>query len=146
VRLVVIALAAVIVFTFVLRPVWISGKSMEPTYADGGFNFIFLWSYAFRAPARGDVVAVKTTGISTMLFKRIVGLPGERVAFRGGRLLINGIPVSEPYITTPCTWDIPEVTVGEEEYFVVGDNRTVDYRGHSMGRAQREKIAGRPIF
>jgi signal peptidase I len=75
--------------------------------------------------------------------KRIVGLPGETVAFRRGHLLINGKLVIEPYVKAPCDWDISPFTVDADKYFVVGDNRSMPARDHDKGEAPRKYILGK---
>ena len=81
-----------------------------------------------------------------MLLKRIIGLPGETVAFENGHVLINGEMLNEPYEKTPCDWNCPPVRVGPDEYFVVGDNRTMPWADHTFGRARRSQIVGKAIL
>jgi signal peptidase I len=145
-RAAVLAAVCFIVFTFVLLPVRLRGTSMEPTYTDGVLNFVNALRYRLRTPRRGDIVAIRMAGRHVMLFKRIVGLPGERVAFRDGALLIDGREVDEPYVHHRAAWDMEEVTVGPNEYFVVGDNRRGSIEAHALGRVQRGRIVGGPLF
>jgi signal peptidase I len=70
-----LALALLGTFHFILVPVRITGKSMEPAYRDKSVNLINLFAYRNSKPKRGDVVGVKTTGVSTMFFKRVIALP-----------------------------------------------------------------------
>src|SRR5436309_2467297 len=69
------------VFQFIVLPVRIEGFSMYPTYTDRGINFVYRLSYRHSQPQRGDIVGIRMAGTSVMLMKRIVGLPGETVAF-----------------------------------------------------------------
>ena len=78
-----------------------------------------------------------------MLMKRIIGLPGETVSFQGGQVLINGKILDEPYQKWKCDWDMPEKKLGPDEYFVVGDNRTMPMELHTFGRVPRERIVGK---
>jgi len=141
-----LALACLAVFKFALIPCRIDGESMEPTYHYGSLTFIDATRYLRREPARGDVVAIKIAGRSVMLLKRIVGLPGERLAFREGALTIDGRSVPEPYLAAPCRWTKDEVRMGPGEFYVVGDNRQVPVQMHTQGRVDRKKIIGGPIF
>ena len=75
--------------------------------------------------------------------KRVVGLPGDEIAFSEGQLTVNGQPVSEPYVSSPT--DDFQITVGEGEYFVLGDNRAESYdsRAEDMGCVGRDGLLGR---
>ena len=86
--------SAVVVFGVVLLPVRLSGISMEPTYHDGALNFANRLAFAWRQPARGDVVAIRMAGPSVVYVKRIVGLPGERVEITMGTVIIDGEPLA----------------------------------------------------
>ncbi len=155
-RMVVLAVLCVIVFKFTLLPVRVTGISMMPTYSDGGFNLINRLAFAGRAPQRGDVVGLvgprlnanhsffRTPGI--MYLKRVVGLPGETVAFQHGRLLINGAALPEPYMKTRCNWSAPPVALGPNQYYVVGDNRSMPQQDHEHGRVERDQIVGKALF
>src|SRR5690349_225164 len=96
VRIVVMVATCFIVAKFVLLPIRVEGVSMLPTYKTRGVNFINRLAFTFHEPRRGDVVAVRLAGEHVMFLKRIVGLPGESVAFHGGQLVINGQAIEEP--------------------------------------------------
>jgi signal peptidase I len=81
-----------------------------------------------------------------MYLKRIVGLPGESIAFVDGRLLVNGRILDEPYEKSSCDWNAEAVTLGTNEYFVVGDNRTMPKEEHTFGKAERNRIVGRALL
>src|SRR5437879_2651827 len=98
VRLVVLVGASALIFGFVLVPVRITGISMEPTYHDRRINFVNRLAYVWSKPKRGDVVAIKTTGLHIMYLKRIVALPGETISIKKGIVMINGQPLNEPYV------------------------------------------------
>lgn len=135
-----------LVYRFALLPIRVQGISMLPTYKENGVNVVNRLAYLFRPPQRGDVVAIRYAGEHIMLCKRIVGLPGERVAFHDGRLLINGQPLNEPYLKLPCNWEHAEETVDPNEYYVVGDNRSMDYDLHYQGRPTRDRIVGKLVL
>ena len=151
-RIVVLVAACVVVFKFVLIPIRVHGPSMMPTYQESGVNFINRLAYLRSQPKRGDVVGVRLSdtpepGVpSIMLMKRIVGLPGETVAFHEGRLLINGNPLDEPYETNECNWEIAPKQLGPDEYYVVGDNRTMPEELHVKGVAHRFQIVGKVLL
>jgi signal peptidase I len=146
IRVAVLVVSAVVVFGFVLLPVRLTGISMEPTYNDGELNFANRLAYAWRQPARGDVVAIRMAGPSVLYVKRIVGLPGEQVEIEMGVVKIDGEPLLEPTVVRKAPWNLPPLTLGPDEYFVVGDNRAMSIRNHDLGRATRNRIIGKLIY
>lgn len=144
-----IAVAVAVVFllrAYVILPIKVSGPSMMPTYQEHGVNFVNRLAYWHSEPKRGDVVAIQLAGPHVMYMKRVVGLPGETVAFRDGTLLINGKPMDEPYEKWPSDWDRAPVKLGPTKYFVVGDNRSMPEQFHVFGEADRKKILGKIIL
>jgi signal peptidase I len=142
VRVLVLAAVSFITFRWVLIPTRTEGSSMLPTYAPNKLHFVNRLAYGTSGPARGDVVAIQLAGPHVVYIKRIVGLPGERVAIAGGQVLINGTALAEPYVRHRKSWDLDELTLGPREYFTIGDNRgTSDY-----GRATIDKILGKVVF
>lgn len=141
-----LVVAAVVVFGFVLLPVRLEGISMLPTYRDGALNFANRLAFLWRQPSRGDVVAIRMAGPRVLYVKRIIGLPGERVEIAGGTVLIDGRPLVEPTVVYKAPWNVPAVTLGDDEYFVVGDNRAMVARNHDFGLVKRERIVGRMLF
>jgi signal peptidase I len=152
-RIVVLVVTCVVVFRFILLPIRVDGVSMLPAYKDRSVNFVNRLAYRLREPRRGDVVGILLVGTNVfyrkpglMYLKRIVGLPGETVAFREGRLLINGTPLEEPYVKDRCDWNCAPIAVGANQYFVVGDNRSVPQEFHTHGMAERGQILGKVLF
>src|SRR4051812_35506031 len=111
------------VFKYIVLPVRIEGYSMFPTYKDRGINFVNRLAYRHTEPQRGDVVGIRMAGPSVMLMKRIVGMPGETIAFQHRRLIVNGAEMPEPYLKphSPAPYMTP-VTLGPGQYYVIGDN------------------------
>jgi signal peptidase I len=130
----------------VVRPSWTEGSSMEPTVRDGRLHFINLLAYRKAGPARGEVVTISSATGSFLYLKRILGLPGERVAFDQGQLLVNGHTVDEPYVVREGAWTMPPITLGKDQYFVAGDNRSAPRDDHMHGVVQRRMILGRLIL
>ncbi len=85
-------------------------------------------------------------GIHAMLLKRIIALPGETIAFADGHVLINGEILDEPYEKLPSDWNRPPVTLGPDQYFVVGDNRSMSQRNHTHGICERNRILGKILL
>ena len=164
VRVAVLIVTSFVVFKFILLPIRVEGISMLPNYKDRSWNLVNRLAYLRHEPQRCDVVGIRFSRAETdtpagihqaanwlapphvMLLKRIVGLPGETVAFEHGRVLINGEVLSEPYEKSPCDWNLPPKELGPDEYFVVGDNRSMPWENHVKGRAQRSQIVGKAIL
>ena len=83
---------------------------------------------------------------SLMYLKRVIGLPGESVAFTGGVVYINGQALDEPYEKGDCDWNLPPVKLGPTEYFVVGDNRSMPSQFHVFGKVERDHIVGKAVL
>ena len=141
----IVALAAIIVFGFILRPCFIDGGSMLPNWPEKGFTFCFRWRYLFSKPQRGDVVIVRYS-TKVYFLKRVVALPGDTVAFFRGHLFVNGRPVKEPYVKYISTWNLPPRKVEENHYYVVGDNRSQHISEHQFGQVRAFRIIGAPLF
>ncbi len=151
VRLAVLVAASVVVFKFVLLPIRVMGLSMEPSFHDHAVNFINRLAYISGEPQRGDVVGIRMSTnadgpLQFMLLKRVVGLPGETISFSGGRLLVNGEPQEEPYLKLHSNWNERGRRLGSNEYFFVGDNRSMPPEQHEHGVAYRSQIVGRVLF
>ncbi|MCC6821701.1 MAG: signal peptidase I [Verrucomicrobia subdivision 3 bacterium] len=147
IRIVVIVVTCFLLRAFVVIPIRVSGPSMLPTYRAGSVNFVNRLAYLRQEPQRGDVVAIRLAGESVMFMKRVIGLPGETVSFSRGRFLINGRPLDEPYVKFACHWDfVPDSSkLSDDEYYVVGDNRTMPPTDHTQGGAKRERIVGKVL-
>jgi signal peptidase I len=147
VRTVVLVAVSLVVFNYMLLPIRVAGGSMLPTYKENGVNLVNRLAYLFHEPRRGDVVAVRfLAGAHRMYMKRVVGLPGETVAFHEGRLYINGKPMDEPYVRFLCNWEHEAMQVGLDQYYVVGDNRDMPWHDHTQGRAARDCIVGKVLL
>jgi signal peptidase I len=149
----ILALVAVCVLAreFVLLPVRIKGPSMEPTYREGSINFVNRLAYLRSEPKRGDVVFIRLSNPSIlppsfMFMKRIVGLPGETLQFHDGHVLINGRILEEPYVQYRWNWEAEPVTLGPDQYYVVGDNRSMPEMLHEEGRPRRDHIVGKALI
>jgi signal peptidase I len=152
IRAAILAAVCAVVFKLALLPIRVEGVSMTPAYADRSFHFVNRLAYLWREPGRGDVVGIRLTpqqGLSAphiMYLKRIVGLPGEAISFADGHLSVNGRTLDEPYEKGPCDWNLAPETLGPDEYFVVGDNRSMPRRDHTFGRVGRDRIVGKAFL
>ena len=140
-----VTLVALIVFGLLLIPCVIDGASMVPTYAEHGFNFCWRGRYWFSEPRRGDVVILRYHG-KVYYLKRVVGVAGDIVEFRSGKLFVNGEERNEPYVRYFCSWDLPPYRVEPGHCYVVGDNRSQSIHEHVFGSVSTKRIVGAPLF
>jgi len=145
-RVVVLVVISFVVFKFILLPIRVTGTSMLPTYRDGAVNFANCLAYLRHEPRRGDVVSIRLAGKHVMFMKRIIGLPGETIAFVHGRVTINGQILAEPYVKFPCDWQRAPIKLGPDQYFVVGDNRSMPIENHELGEPHRNRIVGKILL
>lgn len=147
IRIAVLVVTVTVLRAFVFLPIDTNGPSMEPTYRDG-INIVNQLAYVFHPPQRGDVVGIRVaeTGHSIMYMKRIIGLPGETISFQRGKAFINGEPLDEPYLKYHSDWSMPPETLGPDEYYFTGDNRSMPRSLHTQGRAHRSRIVGKVIL
>ena len=146
VRIIVLVVTCVVVFRYVLLCVRTEGISMSPTYRDHSVHLVNRLAYLRHEPQRGDVVSIRLAGPHVMYMKRIIGLPGETVAFVNGRVLIDGEVLDEPYEKLQCDWNLPPEKLGPNEYFVVGDNRSMHPDEHTFGRVSRDRIVAKLLL
>ncbi|MCD7744185.1 MAG: signal peptidase I [Lachnospiraceae bacterium] len=130
----------------------VRGDSMYPALNDGDQLIIDMISYQFSDPKRFDVIVFPFQyQEDTYYIKRIIGLPGETVQIEDGVIYINGEVLEESYgyeeIKNPGLASAG-ITLGEQEYFVLGDNRndSTDSREPSVGNISREQIIGKAVF
>lgn len=146
IRAFVLGIAAYFFFSTVIRPLRIHGRSMEPTVPDATFRFANMMAYRYRTPQRGDIVVIARSGSKVMYMKRVLGLPGETIAFDNGILLIDNRIVEEPYLDYSGNWTMSSKILGTEDYFVAGDNRVIPLDAHVIGRVNIRSIRGRLLL
>ncbi len=149
----VVLVAVVTVFiirSFLVQPFLVSGASMEPNFGDKNYLLVDEISYRFRDPQRGEVIVFKyPNNPSTFYIKRIVGLPGEKVEIKQGGVYISSSGSSEKSALKE-NYLVPElktagnaaVTLGQNDYFVLGDNRNYSYDSRSWGVLDKKYIVG----
>ena len=123
----------------------VEGPSMQPNFHTGDLVIVNRAAYFFTSPSRGDVVVLHNprTARGDDLIKRVIGLPGEHIEIDRGRVYVNGALLEEPYIERFCasgcdgSW-----TLGPDEYFVLGDNRSNSYDSARFGPINQRLIVG----
>lgn len=143
---VVLAFVLFLVINAVSARVRVDGLSMLPTLKDGEFVLVNRLAYRIGEPARGDIVVFRsTTNFDLDLIKRIIGVPGDEVRVADGRVIVNGMALSEPYINAEPRysgeWSIPEGYL-----FVLGDNRNDSSDSHAWGLLPVQNVIGKAIL
>ena len=150
------AAIAVALRLFVLSVARIRGSSMLPTLRSGCWAFVWRLTCRFRPPRRGDVVICHFPGrrvkklpfLRQNFVKRVIGLPGDMLEVVEGVVHINGQPLEEAYLDPARTRFFrlrsrPPVTLGPDEYYLMGDNRDASNDSRAMGPVRRRDILGR---
>ncbi len=138
---------------FIAQPFIVSGASMETTFSSGEYLIVDQVSYRFEEPERGEVIIFRYPKDPSKFFiKRIVGIPGDTINITGNVVTItnaenpDGVTLREPYIREMAPTAKITETLGEEEYFVMGDNRNASSDSRMWGVLQRDKIVGRAFL
>lgn len=148
---VVIALAIfVVIYVFIASPHIVVGHSMDNSFANNEFLLINEFDYRFQAPQRGDVIVFKFDPTHDYI-KRIIGLPGDKVYVHNGYAYVNGKKLDESAYITPgnLTYGLhflpndTTVTVPQNQYFVMGDNREESSDSREWGFVDKSAIEGK---
>lgn len=139
---------------FIAQPFIVKGASMLPTFEGGQYLIVDQLSYDFQQPERGEIIIFRHPDASTtFLIKRIIGLPGETVEIDGSLIRIvnsehpEGFIVDEPYVANPSITSGPDSFVlAQDEYFVLGDNRSASSDSRAFGALQEKFIIGRAFL
>ncbi len=153
VRFALLALAIVIpIRLFIAEPFVVSGLSMFPTFNNNDYLIIDKLSYRLGEPKRDDVVVFKYPNDTKKYFiKRVIGLPGETVKISGSTVTIfneenkNGFNLDQPYVETPDNNDL-KYELKDDEYFVMGDNRTGSSDSRFWGPVKKDLLTGRALL
>ena len=138
-----------LIIHYVGQRTYVSGSSMENTLSDGDNLIVDKITYRFSDPKRYDIIVFPYQyEENTYFIKRIIGLPGETVQIVDGIIYIDGEALQESYgreVMKNSGLAADPVTLGEDEYFVLGDNRndSTDSRDPSVGKIPRDRIIGR---
>lgn len=118
--------------------------SMQPTLYEGDFVIVNKLAYKLGEPGRGDVIVFHYPPNPTIepYIKRIIGLPGDTIRVEGEQVLINGVPMQEPYIKAPPQYS-GEWKVPGDSLFVLGDNRNNSSDSHSWGMVPIDNVIGK---
>ncbi len=137
---------------FLIQPFYVKGASMEPNFYDNQYLIIDEISYRFRAPERGEIVVFRYPKDESQFFiKRVIGLPGETVTITGGKVYVETVGAPSAVVLDESSYlpvDLQtsgedRVTLGAQEYFVLGDNRAASFDSRYFGIVPKKDVVGR---
>lgn len=138
---------------FVAQPFIVSGASMEDTFFNNEYLIVDQFSYHFHEPERGEVIIFRYPKDHTKYFiKRVIGLPGDTLTIDGHRVTIinsehpDGLALDETYIGNTINNGYMTISLGDDEYFVMGDNRDHSSDSRIWGVLHRNEIIGRAFL
>lgn len=150
--IVLIVALAFAIRVFIIQPIIVDGESMEPTFQSKDYLITEKVSYHFRAPERGEVIIFTPPDRSSDNYiKRIIGLPGEQISIKNGSIYINNERLVESYLTDEEKTLVAQkegysTTLGNDEYFVMGDNRSHSRDSREIGSIPKQNIVSRVWF
>ncbi|MFP5235309.1 MAG: signal peptidase I [Acidobacteriota bacterium] len=149
-RDVVISIAAsVVIITFLYQPVRVEGTSMLPRLEDHDRVFINKFVYHIASIHRDDIVVFHyPRDPEKSYIKRVIAVPGDRLRIDRGQVYLNGKLLPEPYVPQKYrdTRSMPEIVLPEDEYFVMGDHRSISSDSREFGPVDRDLIYGKAVF
>ncbi len=136
----IIIVVVLLVKNFIMTPIQVNGDSMYSTLKNGDIMILNKIGYKLHSLKRFEIVVIKNN--DTLLIKRIIGLPGETVKVEKNILYIDGEEVSQPFLDANNLTNDFETVVGEDCYFVMGDNRDISLDSRELGCFDISKIQG----
>lgn len=138
---IVIVLVVVLIRTFIITPVRVDGDSMKNTLKNGDI----LLLYKLGSINRLDIIVLDEEKDNEKIIKRVIGLPGETVAIKKGKIYINDKVIDDEYAYGE-TSDYDKVTLEDDEYFILGDNRLISKDSRYFGPIKKSEIKGKIVF
>ena len=138
---IVIVVVVVLIRTFIITPVRVDGDSMKNTLKNGDI----LLLYKLSSIDRFDIIVLDEEKDNEKIIKRVIGLPGETVAIKKGKIYINDKVIDDEYAYGE-TSDYDKVTLEDDEYFILGDNRLISKDSRYFGPIKKSEIKGKIVF
>jgi signal peptidase I len=142
---IIIVILAAVIRLFVIQPFIVDGQSMEPNFQNNDYLITEKVSFHFSEPRRGETVILRPPDNPTVNYlKRIIGIPGDTVSIKKGDVYVNAKKIDEPYIDGQKTLTVKNedltVTLKQDEYFVMGDNRNHSRDSREIGPVPRHNL------
>jgi len=138
---IVIVVVVVLIRTFIITPVRVDGDSMKNTLKNGDI----LLLYKLSSINRFDIIVLNEEKDNEKIIKRVIGMPGETVAIKKGKIYINDKVIDDEYAYGE-TSDYNKVTLRDNEYFILGDNRLISKDSRYFGPIKENEIKGKIVF
>ena len=138
---IVIVVVVVLIRTFIITPVRVDGDSMKNTLKNGDI----LLLYKLSSINRFDIIVLDEEKDNEKIIKRVIGMPGETVAIKNGKIYINDKVIDDEYAYGE-TSDYNKVTLRDDEYFILGDNRLISKDSRYFGPIKDNEIKGKIVF
>lgn len=138
---IVIVVVVVLIRTFIITPVRVDGDSMKNTLKNGDILLLYKLSNIDRL----DIIVLDEEKDNEKIIKRVIGLPGETVAIKKGKIYINDKVIDDEYAYGE-TSDYNKVTLRDDEYFILGDNRLISKDSRYFGPIKDNEIKGKIVF
>lgn len=138
---IVIVVVVILIRTFIITPVRVDGDSMKNTLKNGDI----LLLYKLSSIDRFDIIVLDEEKDNEKIIKRVIGLPGETVAIKKGKIYINDKVIDDEYAYGETT-DYNKVTLKDDEYFILGDNRLISKDSRYFGPIKDNEIKGKIVF
>jgi signal peptidase I len=143
------AAASVLIITFLYQPVRVEGTSMLPRLEDRDRLFINKFVYHISSIERSDIVVFRyPRDPEKSYIKRVIALPGDRLRIDHGQVWLNGKALHEDYVPGRYrdTRSMPETTIPDDSYFMMGDHRSISSDSREFGPVARDLIYGKAVF
>jgi signal peptidase I len=142
-------MASFFIITFLYQPVKVEGTSMQPELRDQDRLFVNKFAYNFEKISRGDVVVFYyPRDTQKSYIKRVIGLPDDNIRIDDGRVFVNGQRIDESYVPKRFrdVRSMADMVVPQDEYFVMGDHRSISSDSRDFGPVTRKLIYGKAAF
>ena len=142
------AIVIILILFFFCWPLKIDGNSMEATFSSNDRVIISRACGFFNLLQRSDVIVckIKEDNEEVVILKRLIGIPGDKIEIVAGKVFVNSRLVEENYVSFNDTYNLFEIELGQDEYFVLGDNRVLSSDSRHFGPLKKSSIIGKVLI
>ena len=138
---IIILILVILLKSYIITPIKVNGSSMYPTLEDQDIMILDIISYKLHGLKRFDIAVINQG--KELIIKRVIGLPGEKVEYKSGKLYIDGVEIEDPYLSEENSMEDISITVPKDEYYVLGDNRQNSLDSRTFGTFNKKQILGK---